>query len=58
MQAVVERGISDLISLSRPFINEPDLVKRLKEGQEEVSCIRCDACDSFFSKEMLCCRVT
>ncbi len=31
MQAVVDRGIADLISLSRPFINEPDLVKRLQD---------------------------
>jgi 2,4-dienoyl-CoA reductase-like NADH-dependent reductase (Old Yellow Enzyme family) len=60
MQAVVNSGIADLISMSRPFINEPDLVKRLKEGQREVNCIRCDACeaDSVFSKEMLRCRIT
>ena len=58
MQAVVDNGIADLISMSRPFINEPDLVKRLKEGQGEVYCIRCDACESnsVFSKEMLRCR--
>jgi 2,4-dienoyl-CoA reductase-like NADH-dependent reductase (Old Yellow Enzyme family) len=59
MQAVVDRGVADLISMSRPFIREPDLVKRLQEGQGEVSCIRCDACGSevAFSKEMLRCRV-
>ena len=59
MQAVVDRGIADLISMSRPFINEPDLVKRLQAGQGEASCIRCDACetDSVFSKEMLRCRI-
>ena len=59
MQAIIDRGIADLISMSRPFINEPDLVKRLQAGQEEASCIRCDACesDSVFSKEMLRCRV-
>ena len=58
MQAVVDNGIADLISMSRPFINEPDLVKRLKEGQGEGYCIRCDACESnsVFSKEMLRCR--
>jgi 2,4-dienoyl-CoA reductase-like NADH-dependent reductase (Old Yellow Enzyme family) len=60
MQAIVDRGIADLISLSRPFINEPDLVKRLQSGQKEASCIRCDACesDSVFSKEMLRCRIS
>jgi 2,4-dienoyl-CoA reductase-like NADH-dependent reductase (Old Yellow Enzyme family) len=59
MQATVDRGIADLISMSRPFINEPDLVKRLQVGQAEASCIRCDACqsDSVFSREMLRCRI-
>ena len=59
MQAIVDRDIADLISMSRPFIREPDLVKNLKNGQNEVACIRCSACEatSVFSKEMLRCRV-
>ncbi len=59
MQAVVDRGVADLISLSRPYIREPDLVKHLKEGQTEAACIRCDACQTtaVFSKGMLRCRV-
>jgi 2,4-dienoyl-CoA reductase-like NADH-dependent reductase (Old Yellow Enzyme family) len=59
MQAIVDRGIADLISMSRPFINEPDLVKKLQAEQGDASCIRCDACesDSVFSKEMLRCRI-
>lgn len=59
MQEVVDRGIADLISMSRPLIREPDLVKRLQTGQDEASCIRCDACqsDAVFSKAMLRCRL-
>jgi 2,4-dienoyl-CoA reductase-like NADH-dependent reductase (Old Yellow Enzyme family) len=58
MQAVVERGVADLISMSRPFIREPDLVKQLNAG-EESSCLRCEACetDEVFGKEMLRCRI-
>jgi len=59
MQAIVDRDIADLISFSRPFIREPDIVKKLQAGQEEVTCIRCDACeaDGVFGKAMLRCRV-
>jgi 2,4-dienoyl-CoA reductase-like NADH-dependent reductase (Old Yellow Enzyme family) len=59
MQATVDRGICDLISLSRPFIREPDLVKRLQSEQGEAFCIRCDACETeeVFGKKMLRCRV-
>ena len=59
MQAVVDRSVADMISMSRPLIREPDLINKMKAGQEEVSCIRCDACasDSVFSKAMLRCRL-
>ena len=59
MQVVVDRGIADVISMSRPFIREPDLVMRFQAGQREASCIRCDACEAsdVFSKEMLRCRL-
>jgi 2,4-dienoyl-CoA reductase-like NADH-dependent reductase (Old Yellow Enzyme family) len=59
MQAAIDRGLCDLISLSRPLIREPDLVKKLQGGQEEASCIRCDACETeeVFGKQMLRCQV-
>ncbi|MGY5876618.1 MAG: NADH:flavin oxidoreductase, partial [Candidatus Thorarchaeota archaeon] len=59
MQAVVDRGIADLVSLSRPLIREPDLVKRLQSGQLEVGCIRCNACSGadVFGKTMLRCQL-
>jgi 2,4-dienoyl-CoA reductase-like NADH-dependent reductase (Old Yellow Enzyme family) len=57
MQKVVDSGLTDIISLSRPLIREPDLVKRLQAGQKEVSCIRCGACSGrdVFGKTLLRC---
>jgi 2,4-dienoyl-CoA reductase-like NADH-dependent reductase (Old Yellow Enzyme family) len=58
MEALITNGISDLISMSRPFIKEPALVKRLKEGQRVATCISCNAClsDDNFGKMMLRCH--
>jgi len=44
MEEVLEEGHADLISLSRPFIREPDLVSRFQEGRTEVSCVSCNRC--------------
>jgi 2,4-dienoyl-CoA reductase-like NADH-dependent reductase (Old Yellow Enzyme family) len=45
MQEIVEQGHADFISMSRPFIREPFVVKRIKEGETEVvSCISCNRC--------------
>jgi len=59
MEAIVEKGVADLVSMSRPFIMEPDLVKRLQSGQEEATCTSCDACRSreVFGKMMLRCHL-
>jgi 2,4-dienoyl-CoA reductase-like NADH-dependent reductase (Old Yellow Enzyme family) len=58
MEQAIEQGLSDLVSMSRPFIREPDLVHKLKHGQEEVECIRCDAClgEDVFGEMMLRCH--
>jgi 2,4-dienoyl-CoA reductase-like NADH-dependent reductase (Old Yellow Enzyme family) len=57
MQTVIDNGIADMVSLSRPFIREPNLVKNLQAGQKKVTCIRCDAChgSDVFGKKMLQC---
>jgi 2,4-dienoyl-CoA reductase-like NADH-dependent reductase (Old Yellow Enzyme family) len=47
MNKIIENGVSDFVSLSRPFIREPDLVIRLKNGQEKVSCISCSKCRNY-----------
>lgn len=40
---ISEKGI-DFVSLSRPFIIEPDIVKRFQQGQEKSRCINCGYC--------------
>jgi 2,4-dienoyl-CoA reductase-like NADH-dependent reductase (Old Yellow Enzyme family) len=55
MKKAVENGLTDIVSLSRPFIREPNLVKNLKNGQKEASCIRCDACRANFGVAMMQC---
>jgi len=59
MEAIVEKGVADLVSMSRPFIREPDLVERLGAGQEAATCTTCDACSSreVFGKMMLRCHL-
>jgi 2,4-dienoyl-CoA reductase-like NADH-dependent reductase (Old Yellow Enzyme family) len=59
LQAVVDSGLADLVSLCRPFIREPDLVKKLAAGQQEATCTRCDACSSeeVFGVQMMRCTL-
>jgi 2,4-dienoyl-CoA reductase-like NADH-dependent reductase (Old Yellow Enzyme family) len=44
MESVVENGIADMVALCRPFVKEPDLVKRFFNGQPRVACISCNSC--------------
>jgi len=45
MEELIEEKYADLISISRPFIREPFLVKKFKEGKaEEASCVSCNNC--------------
>jgi len=42
---LVDEGLADYISMSRPFIREPGLVQRWKAGdRREATCISCDNC--------------
>ena len=42
---ILERHQADLVSMCRPFIIEPNLVKKFQEGKQEHSrCIRCNYC--------------
>ena len=42
---VVDQGLADYISMSRPFIREPGLIKRWRAGdRREAACISCDNC--------------
>jgi len=45
MEEILAEGSADFISLSRPFIREPDLAHRLEEGKAEAaSCVSCNKC--------------
>jgi 2,4-dienoyl-CoA reductase-like NADH-dependent reductase (Old Yellow Enzyme family) len=55
MDRAVENDLIDMVSLSRPLIREPNLVKNLKNGQKEATCIRCDACRENFGVAMMHC---
>jgi 2,4-dienoyl-CoA reductase-like NADH-dependent reductase (Old Yellow Enzyme family) len=44
-QEIVDSKDADMISMCRPFIREPDLIKRWKENKsKEAECISCDGC--------------
>ena len=45
MESVLENNYADFISMSRPFIREPFLVNKIKEGKmKKVSCVSCNRC--------------
>jgi 2,4-dienoyl-CoA reductase-like NADH-dependent reductase (Old Yellow Enzyme family) len=45
MQEVIENGFADFISMSRPFIRDPNIVNKFKEGKAgAVSCVSCNKC--------------
>lgn len=50
MEEVLENGDADLISMSRPFIREPYLVKKIREGRtDRTSCTSCNRCFQTFT---------
>ncbi len=45
MEEMVATGKADMISMSRPFIREPDLIAKFERGQTSAaSCISCNKC--------------
>ena len=45
MERILENGAADFISMSRPLIREPGLIKRWKNGdREKAKCISCNQC--------------
>jgi len=45
MEQLIENGDADAISMCRPFIREPYIVKRIKEGKtKKAACISCNKC--------------
>jgi len=45
MKTTLERQYADFISMSRPFIREPFIVKKIRKGKSEaVACVSCNRC--------------
>ena len=51
MEDIIHSGKADFVSMCRPFICEPNLVKKLREGQQEAKCIMCNYCGLVIEKE-------
>lgn len=51
MENILAEGKADFISMCRPFICEPDLAKKLRNGQPEAKCIMCNYCGLVIEKE-------
>ena len=57
MQAIIDEGASDAISMCRPFIMDPHLIKHLREGLTDSSeCTSCNGCSGGRRKpgELIC----
>lgn len=53
MEGILESGHADFISMSRPFIREPHIVKKIKEGKaDRVSCVSCNECLAAVANDM------
>lgn len=50
----IRDDFADFISLSRPFIREPDLVQKFKNGKKVADCITCNKC--FKVEDIVKCR--
>ncbi len=51
MHNIIAEGKADFVSMCRPFICEPDLAKKLANGQQEAKCIMCNYCGLVIEKE-------
>lgn len=51
MESILTEGKADFISMCRPFICEPDLARKLKNGQSEARCIMCNYCGLVIEKD-------
>lgn len=52
MESIVSSNKADFVSMCRPFICEPNLVKKLIDGkQTEAKCIMCNYCGLVIEKE-------
>jgi 2,4-dienoyl-CoA reductase-like NADH-dependent reductase (Old Yellow Enzyme family) len=58
MEKIISEGVADFVSMSRPLIREPGLIKRWKDGAlEKAKCISCNMCALHVFKRPLRCYV-
>lgn len=56
IEGIINNGQSDFVSMSRPFIIEPTIVKKFMEGEQQQSrCIDCNYCQIGIEKDPLRC---
>jgi 2,4-dienoyl-CoA reductase-like NADH-dependent reductase (Old Yellow Enzyme family) len=46
MEAIVTEGTAEIVSLSRPFLRQPDLVTALLNEGADADCIHCGLCQN------------
>jgi 2,4-dienoyl-CoA reductase-like NADH-dependent reductase (Old Yellow Enzyme family) len=57
MEKIVKDGEADFLSMARPFIREPDLVKQIQNGRRGfVDCTSCNLCLNIGVFELRCWR--
>ena len=45
IERILSQGLADYVAMSRPFISEPDLIKRWKSGDlRKSACVSCNGC--------------
>jgi len=55
MERLLKEGEIDMVSLCRPFIREPDLVNRWKQGdRKKADCISCGGCQKYRDEPTRC----
>ncbi len=55
VEQLIEGGEADMVSMSRPFIREPDLVNRWKQGDtRKADCISCNGCQRHRDEPVRC----
>jgi 2,4-dienoyl-CoA reductase-like NADH-dependent reductase (Old Yellow Enzyme family) len=53
MEEIVQQGFADFISIARPLLREPFLVKKMMQGKaESASCISCNRCLAAAANQM------
>jgi 2,4-dienoyl-CoA reductase-like NADH-dependent reductase (Old Yellow Enzyme family) len=53
MEKAIKNGYTDFISMSRPFIKEPNVIQKFKDGKiNKVSCVSCNRCFAAIANDL------